>query len=447
MPKRVILFVWAVCLCAVAAFACLAHAEPVISPEAVQAIAWLIALGLVADAFGHEIDRATVGSTSFIPYLTAAALAPVWLTVVGIAASMLLQGVLARRAAIKTIFNLGQATLAVSLAILAFRSLGGGVLASAQAHSFVVLVTVFLGLNTMIVSAVIGTAERKPILEVWYKSTRSTVLYDVLALPFVFIFAQIYTEWGAAGVFGFAAPLLGARQLYKTNWRLERTNEELLQLMVAAIEARDPYTSGHSQRVSAYSKVIARALKLPASEIERIGRAALLHDVGKIHEVFAPILRKTSRLSPDEHALMQTHAQKSAELIQNVSYLRDVVDTVRHHHENWDGSGYPSGLSGESIPLGSRVIMIADTIDAMMTDRPYRKALTRAEVTAELLRLRERQFDAWMCDTLLASPLYSTLFQEPEALPSSSASMLTIPSPSSVRIATTSTPARSVAAV
>lgn len=443
MPKRVVVFVWSVCASAIVAFGCLWHAEPTISPVAVQAILWLIALGLVADALGHEIDSAAGGSTAFIPYLTAAALAPVWLTVVGIAASMLLQGVLARRANIKTIFNVGQATLSVSLAILAFRSLGGQDLASAGAYAFVALVVVFLGLNTMTVSAVIGAVEGKPVFEVWYKNTRSTVLYDVLALPFVFIFAKIYVQWGAVGVFGFAAPLLGARQLYKTNWRLERTNQELLQLMVAAIEARDPYTSGHSQRVSAYSKIIARALRLPEREIERIGRAALLHDVGKIHEAFAPILRKTSRLTPEEHALMQTHAQKSAELIQNVSYLRDIVDTVRHHHENWDGSGYPAGLAGDAIPIGSRVIMIADTVDAMMTDRPYRKALTRPEVTAELTKLRGKQFDAGMCDTLLASPLYNGLFQcsvpsECEVVPIASAT-------SAVRMTGSAT--RSIAAV
>lgn len=411
MPKRVAVFVWIVCACAIAAFACVVQANAAIAPDTIPTILWLVALGLVADALGHEITRTAGGSTAFIPYLTAAALAPAWPTVVGIAVSVLIQGILANRAAIKTVFNTAQAALALSIAILAFRGLGSHDFAEASLLAVGALVAVFLVINTMTVSAVISIAERKSLLEVWRTNTLSSVLYDVLALPFVFIFAKIYMQWGAIGVFGFAAPILGARQLYSTNWRLQRTNQELLQLMVAAIEARDPYTSGHSQRVCAYSKVIARALRLPEREIERIGRAALLHDVGKIHEAFAPILRKTSRLSPEEHALMQTHAEKSAELVQNVSYLKDVVDTVRHHHENWDGSGYPTGLSGEGIPLGSRVIMIADTIDAMTTDRPYRKALTQSDVTAELQKLRGKQFDPWMCDVLLASSLYARLFQ------------------------------------
>ena len=107
---------------------------------------------------------------------------------------------------------------------------------------------------------------------------------------------------------------------------------------------------------------------------------------------------------------MQTHADKSAELIQNVSYLRDIVDIVRHHHENWDGTGYPAGLVGESIPLGSRVIMVADTMDAMLTDRPYRAALGREEVTAELTKLQGKQFDPSICAALFNSPLYDRLF-------------------------------------
>jgi HD-GYP domain-containing protein (c-di-GMP phosphodiesterase class II) len=226
------------------------------------------------------------------------------------------------------------------------------------------------------------------------------------------VFALGYTEYGFAGVSVLALQLLGVRQLYKTNWQLENTNKELLQLMVAAIEARDPYTSGHSKRVSEYSTVIARAVGLSPKQIERVGVAALLHDVGKIHEVFAPILQKPSRLTAEETAVMQTHPLKSAELVQNVSQLRDIVLPVRHHHENWNGTGYPDGLKGEEIPLASRIIMFADTIDAMTTDRPYRAALGEAQVRSELAKLRGIQFDPNMCDVLLSSPHFKALFKQ-----------------------------------
>jgi putative nucleotidyltransferase with HDIG domain len=180
--------------------------------------------------------------------------------------------------------------------------------------------------------------------------------------------------------------------------------------MVAAIEARDPYTSGHSRRVADKAGVIARALGLRDRDIGRIVAAALLHDVGKIHEVFGPILSKPGRLTTEEQVIMRTHPVKSAELAGTVTELRDVVPLIRHHHENWDGTGYPDGLKGEGIPLGSRIIMFADTIDAMTTDRPYRAALDANAVRKELLRYRGTQFDPTICDTLLRSAEYSKLF-------------------------------------
>jgi HD-GYP domain-containing protein (c-di-GMP phosphodiesterase class II) len=144
--------------------------------------------------------------------------------------------------------------------------------------------------------------------------------------------------------------------------------------------------------------------------VERISIAALLHDVGKIHEIFRPILTKPGRLTTEERAIMELHPIKSAELVAKLSEFHDIVPAVRHHHENWDGTGYPDRIAGKSIPLGSRIIMFADTIDAMTSDRSYRKALTEVEVRAELLRCRGTQFDPAICDALLDSPLYHQIF-------------------------------------
>ena len=135
--------------------------------------------------------------------------------------------------------------------------------------------------------------------------------------------------------------------------------------------------------------------------------------MGKIHEVFGPILSKPGRLTPEEQVIMRTHPIKSAELAGTVTQLRDVVPLIRHHHENWDGTGYPDGLKGDAIPLGSRIIMFADTIDAMTTDRPYRAALDATSVRKELLRFRGTQFDPQICDVLLRSADYSKLFASP----------------------------------
>lgn len=252
---------------------------------------------------------------------------------------------------------------------------------------------------------------------IWRENTLGVLPYDFLSLPVILFFVWIYTQYGVVGAFVLAVPLLGLRQIYKVNWQLERTNRELLELMVAAIEARDPYTSGHSRRVAEKARLISRAVGLREKEVERIVAAALLHDVGKIHEVFGPILSKPGRLTPEEQVVMRTHPIKSAELVGTVTQLRDVVPLIRHHHENWDGSGYPDGLTGDGIPLGSRIIMFADTIDAMTTDRPYRAALDAASVRRELLRFRGSQFDPQICDALLRSPEYSKLFAPANATP------------------------------
>ena len=143
--------------------------------------------------------------------------------------------------------------------------------------------------------------------------------------------------------------------------------------------------------------------------------------MSKIHEIYAPILRKPGKLTSEEWAVMQTHPIRSAELVSTVSHLRDLVAAVRHHHENWDGSGYPDGLAGYDIPLESRIIMFADTIDAMTSDRPYRKALGESEVRTELVKHQGRQFDPAICEQLLSSPLFGQLFisRAPEFTPQS----------------------------
>lgn len=178
------------------------------------------------------------------------------------------------------------------------------------------------------------------------------------------------------------------------------------------VEFRDPYTSGHSQRVSRFSRIIAQLIGLGPKDIERISTAALLHDVGKIHEIFAPILLKPGRLTPDERAIMELHPIKSAELVAKISDLQDIVPAVRHHHENWDGTGYPDRLEGRDIPLGARIIRVADTIDAMTTDRPYRKALGEIEVRSELKKFREIQFDPAICDVLVVSQGFASFFDQ-----------------------------------
>jgi putative two-component system response regulator len=197
--------------------------------------------------------------------------------------------------------------------------------------------------------------------------------------------------------------------------------------MVAAIEARDPYTSGHSRRVAQYSRIIAQRLGFSAKQVEEVTKAALLHDVGKIDEKYAPLLRKPSRLTEDEEAVMQTHAARSAELVAKVSNLGSLVLPVRHHHEAWDGTGYPDGLAGERIPLASRIIAFADTIDAMSSERPYRAGLAPSIVRAEIVRCRGTQFDPKLTDQVVSAEVWNAIFPAEEPADRTQSSLVLIP--------------------
>jgi putative nucleotidyltransferase with HDIG domain len=264
--------------------------------------------------------------------------------------------------------------------------------------------------NNTIVSAAIALNSTRSINSVARANQRATIGLDFLAIPLIFVFAWVFAAFGAIAAAALWVPILGLRQIHRTNLELEQTNEELLELMVKSIEARDPYTSGHSRRVQQFSMTIARAIGLSDYVVEHVGRAALLHDVGKIYEKYASVLSKQDKLTSEEWAIIKDHPVDGANLIATMTRLRDLLPAVRHHHENWDGTGYPDRIAGDAIPLAARIIRFADTIDAMTTDRPYRRPLGEAQVRAELIRCRESQFDPAITDRLLASPLWSTLF-------------------------------------
>jgi HD-GYP domain-containing protein (c-di-GMP phosphodiesterase class II) len=138
--------------------------------------------------------------------------------------------------------------------------------------------------------------------------------------------------------------------------------------------------------------------------VEQTASAALLHDVGKIYEEFAPLLRKEGKLTPDERMLMQRHPARSAELAATSAEFRGPVElAIRHHHENYDGTGYPDGVSGRAIPIAARIIMVADTLDAMTTDRPYRKALSFERTMEEFHKFSGKQFDPVLVDIVASS--------------------------------------------
>ena len=416
-------FVVLVALAALIAGGVVIHEAQVNGYSEVQAALLLAALGLGADVFHFEHTRGATGSIAFIPFAAAAAVAPNWATVLAIGvAGALAQLVFRRHAPLKAGFNVAQMILGLSLGVLVFRAAGGEGLLQAGETSLpraaivalwptVCLAASMILVNSATVSGVVAITQQRRVLDVWKAMTLPTAPYFVLTTVFAFYLAWLYSRLGPVGAAGLVIPLIGVRQLYRTTLELTHVTEELLDLMVAAIEARDPYTSGHSRRVARASKIIARAMGLKPAEVERVGVAALLHDVGKIDEAFAPILAKEGRLTPEEWELMKRHPIRSAELVGLLSSLRDVVLPVKHHHENWDGTGYPDGLKGNDIPLAARIIMFSDTLDAMTTDRPYRKALGMDEARAEFVRFRDRQFDPGIADRITSDEVWAELYE------------------------------------
>jgi HD-GYP domain-containing protein (c-di-GMP phosphodiesterase class II) len=416
MASRIRIYVGTLLLIALAAAVAVYAMAPAFSWDFLRAAAVFATLSAVCEMMAwKKAARSESGSISFLPILASVIVAPHWLTVVAVATATVAVQLANRRILIKTVFNIVQTVLWVALTILVYTGLGGHtLLESARPNllAFIAILIVFAIVNSGAVAGAIAISEGEKFFKLWSRRARVTVFFDLLTLPGVYVFAYCYLHWGALGAGFLVIPILIIRSLYKVNWELQQSNQELLQLMVAAIEARDPYTSGHSRRVSRNSRLIAEAIGLRDKQVERVAVAALLHDVGKIHEVFAPILSKPGRLTAEENAIMQTHPIKSEELVRMVSQLQDVVAPIRHHHENWDGTGYPDGLIAENIPIASRIIMFADTIDAMTTDRPYRAALTETQVRAEFVKLRGRQFDPSICDKLLTSPIYLKLFDQ-----------------------------------
>lgn len=425
MRKAIAVYIFAVTTAAGFSLAALYRVAPVPPAGSLVAVLLLAVLAILAEVLCFLLPRATRGSIAIVPYLAMAILVPNWLAIVAVLSVKTITETANRSALHKAIFNVAQLGLSLSLAILVFRGLGGRSLLEISPPSLL-HVTLTTGgpallafaisylLNSVFVCGAIAAETRNSIWLIWREAKSATVGLDLLICPPIFIFAWVYAAYGPIAAATLWVPFLGIRQSHRTNLELAQTNQELLELMVKSLEARDPYTSGHSRRVREFSRIIARAIGLSPREIDEVGRAALLHDVGKIHEKYAPILSKAEKLSPDEWALMKEHPGDGATLVATMSKLRDVVPAIRHHHENWDGTGYPDGLAGELIPMASRIIRFADTIDAMTTERPYRRPLTEAQVRAEIVRCRGTQFDPQIADRLLSSALWASLFSSPE---------------------------------
>ncbi|MFQ6001830.1 MAG: HD-GYP domain-containing protein [Anaerolineae bacterium] len=220
-------------------------------------------------------------------------------------------------------------------------------------------------------------------------------------------------------VMGFGALYVGlfgivrsaSQTLVKQNIELERLTESLghslkdlersylgtVEALRTAVEVKDKYTAGHSQRVAEYAVQLGRLAGLSEEELKSLEEAALFHDIGKIG-IPEEILNKPGRLTDDEYQMVKAHPQRGEEILKPVPFMEDRIPLVRHHHERYDGSGYPDGLRGEEIPLGARILLVADTFDALTSSRAYRPAYSQKEAISILLQSKGTQLDPRLVD-------------------------------------------------
>ncbi len=195
-------------------------------------------------------------------------------------------------------------------------------------------------------------------------------------------------------------------EIERASINIQRHYLETVSSLVAAIDAKDSYTKSHQERVVMFAMLLGAELGLSAGELGVLQQAAVLHDIGKIG-VPEQILRKPEHLIPEEFDVIKQHPVIGAEIISPVRFLSEVVSIVLHHHERFNGGGYPDGLKGELIPLGARILAVADAVDAMLSNRPYAPAKTVAQVHEELRRCSGTQFDPQLVRAALKMDLPS----------------------------------------
>ncbi len=192
------------------------------------------------------------------------------------------------------------------------------------------------------------------------------------------------------------------QQAYRT---LKKAHLDSVKVLAEAIDAKDPYTRGHSDRVRRMSLRIAIRLGFAEEGLENLEYGALLHDIGKIG-IKDEVLQKQGTLSTEEYEYIQEHPLIGVKIVEGIDFFRDKIPIIRHHHEHFDGKGYPDGLSGENIPLEARIITVPDAFDAMTSIRPHRGAMPLEDVLAELVKYRGRQFDPRILDIFLNEKIY-----------------------------------------
>lgn len=363
------------------------------SPSILSIFLVFTTLVLVAELLPVYLQPQTAISVSFAPlYAVILLSSPHLASLVAFVAAFL--GTL-RSGWYKSLFNGSQYAISAFLSGLVFERLGGYGFHWENPGFYLAVgasIGAFFLCNLLLVLGVVSLNTGTPFSAIWKQSINGILLQYFALFPFSLLLYFVYTYVGYVGIALFFLPLLVARYSFKLFVDTKRMHLELLRALTAAVDAKDPYTRGHSARVAALALEIADRLHLSGRQKEIIEYAAILHDVGKIGIADA-ILSKPGRLNPEEYRIVQEHPLIGYRIVKDVDFLRQVAEVILSHHERCNGKGYPHGKCKEEIPLEARIVAVADVFDALTSERPYRRAYTVEEALAIMENEEEGHFD------------------------------------------------------
>lgn len=304
----------------------------------------------------------------------------------------------------RTIFNVGQLVLSCLACGVVFRALGGNILPSDLIGSTVPLLmsaTAYFTINVFLVAAAIALMMNQSFWRIWAANFRWAIPNYMALAPLGVLIALIYKTSGVAGTLLLLVPLILARYSFQQYIAMKEAHLGVVQALAAALEAKDSYTKGHSDRVAKYAEGVIEEMGLPENLAETVRYSAEMHDIGKIG-TSEQLLNKPGSLTAEELQSIREHANRGAEFLKGIGFLNEVSRNIRYHHEWYDGKGgYPGELAGTDIPTGARILMVCDSFDAMTSDRPYRKRLPVEEAIRRLRAGEGTQFDPAVVEAFL----------------------------------------------
>jgi len=302
------------------------------------------------------------------------------------------------------LFNAGQYLISMGIASLVFEVIYDKSITNffdAKNIAYILAAAyIFFFLNTMLTAVAISINEGINFANVWIFNFAWLIPFQLFLAAMAIAIAFLYKLYGPFTLLFTSLPLIIAQYTYLLRVKERRALLNSILQIVKIVEAKDPYTAGHSVRVAEYSEKIARKLKLNEYDAELLVNLANLHDLGKI-QIDLSVLNKTGKFNKSDWDEVKKHPAVGYNIVKEITFLKSEASAILHHHERIDGKGYPDGIKGDELSLFAKILTVADSYDAMTTDRPYRRALTLEEAINELDRNSGTQFDPKICGAMM----------------------------------------------